>query len=157
MVRDVLKTVPVKTVTTLADQVDSNIVPERLIATLSEFFGCLGVVLAGIGLYGLLAYTVARRTNEIGVRMALGATAASVSRLVLRDALAMVCAGIVAGAAMVLWTRPLAASLVQDLKPASAAPLAIGGGVMVAVALVAAYVPARRAARVDPMIALRHE
>ena len=84
MVRDVLKTVPVMRVTTLADQVDSNIVPERLIATLSEFFGCLGAVLAGIGLYGLLAYTVARRTNEIGIRMALGATASSVSRLVLR-------------------------------------------------------------------------
>ena len=93
MVRDVLKTVPVKSVTTLADQVDSNIVPERLIATLSEFFGFLGVVLAGIGMYGLLAYTVARRTNEIGIRMALGATASSVSGLVLRDVLGMVCAG----------------------------------------------------------------
>ncbi len=80
MVRDVLKTVPVTSVTTLADQVDSNIVPERLIATLSEFFGCLGVVLAGIGLYGLLAYTVARRTNEIGIRMALGATAGQCKR-----------------------------------------------------------------------------
>ena len=98
MVRDVLKTVPVKRVTTLAGQVDSNIVPERLIATLSEFFGALGAVLAGIGLYGLLAYTVARRTNEIGIRMALGATAGSVSRLVLRDVLGMVCAGLVAGA-----------------------------------------------------------
>jgi len=157
MVRDVLKTVPVKRVTTLAEQVDSNIVPERLIATLSRFFGCLGVVLAGIGLYGLLAYTVARRTNEIGVRMALGATAASVSRLVLREVLAMVSAGIAAGAALVWWTRPLAASLVQDLKTASAAPLAFGAGAMVAVALLASYVPARRAARVDPMTALRHE
>jgi predicted permease len=141
MVRDVLKTVPVKSVTTLADQVDSNIVPERLVATLSEFFGCLGVVLAGIGLYGLLAYTVARRTNEIGIRMALGATASSVSGLVLRDVLGMVCAGSVAGTAMVLWSRPLA----------------IGGGVMIGVALLASCVPVRRAARVDPMVALRHE
>ncbi|MGA3237891.1 MAG: ABC transporter permease [Bryobacteraceae bacterium] len=157
MVRDVLKTVPVKSVTTLADQVDSNIVPERLIATLSEFFGCLGALLAGIGLYGLLAYTVARRTNEIGVRMALGATASEVSRLVLRDALGMVCAGLVVGASMTLWSRPLAASLVQDLKPQSAAPLAFGAAVIVAVALLASYVPARRAARVDPMVALRHD
>jgi len=157
MVRNVLKTVPVKRVTTLAGQVDSNIVPERLIATLSQFFGCLGVALAGIGLYGLLAYTVARRTNEIGVRMALGATAASVSQLVLREALAMVGAGIAAGAALVWWTRPLAASLVQGLQPASSAPLAFGAGAIVAVALLASYVPARRAARVDPMTALRHE
>jgi putative ABC transport system permease protein len=157
MVRDALKTVPVKTVTTLADQVDSNIVPERLMATLSEFFGCLGVVLAGIGLYGLLAYTVARRTNEIGIRMALGATAGSVSRLVLRDVAGMVCAGLVAGAAMVLWSRPLGTSVFSDLKLESALPLAIGGGAMIAVALLASCVPVRRAAGVDPMVALRHE
>ena len=157
MVRDVLKTVPVKSVTTLADQVDSNIVPERLIAKLSEFFGCLGVVLAGIGLYGLLAYTVARRTNEIGIRMALGATARSVSGLVLRDVLGMVCAGSVAGTAMVIWSRPLATRVLSDLKWESATPLVIAGGVMIAVALLASCLPVRRAARVDPMVALRYE
>ncbi len=157
MVRDVLKTVPVQSVTTLADQVDSNIVPERLIATLSEFFGCLGVMLAGIGLYGLLAYMVASRTNEIGIRMALGATASSLSRLVLREVLAMVCAGSVAGTAMVLWSRPLGTKVLSDLKWESASPLAISGGVMAAVALLASCVPVRRAARVDPMVALRHE
>ena len=157
IVRDVLKSVPVTRVTTLADQLDSNIVPERLIATLSEFFGALGAVLAGIGLYGLLAYTVARRTNEIGVRMALGATAGSVSRLVLRDVLGMVCAGLVAGTWLVFWGRPLAASVLHDLKLESVAPLAIGGAAIVVVALLASYVPVRRAARVDPMEALRHE
>jgi predicted permease len=157
MVGDVLKNVPVKRIATLAGQVDSNIVPERLIATLSEFFGCLGVALAGIGLYGLLAYTVARRTNEIGIRMALGATSGSVIRLVLRDVLGMVCAGSVAGAAMVLWSRPLAISVLSDLKWDSAAPLAVGGGVMMAAALLASYVPVRRASRVDPTVALRYE
>jgi hypothetical protein len=157
MVRDVLKTVPVTRITTLADQVDSNIVPERLIATLSEFFGCLGAMLAGIGIYGLLAYSVAQRTNEIGVRMALGATAASVSRLVLKDMLGMVCAGLVAGMGMVFWARPLAASLLHGLKLESAVPLGFGGGAIVAVALLAAYVPVRRAASVDPMLALRHD
>ncbi len=157
MVRDVLKTVPVTEVTTLADQVDSNIVPERLIATLSKFFGCLGATLAGIGLYGLLACAVARRINEIGIRMALGATASRVSRLVLRDALGTVCAGLVAGLLIVLWSRPLAESLLSDLKLQSTVPLAIGGGAMIGVALLASYVPARRATRVDPMVALRHE
>ncbi len=157
IVRDVLRTMPVRSVTTLADQVDSNIVPERLITTLSEFFGCLGVVLAGIGLYGLLAYTVARRTNEIGIRMALGATAGSVSGLVMRDVLGMVCAGSAVGTAMVLWSRPLATKVLSDLKWESATPLAIGGGVMIGVALIASCIPVRRAARVDPMVALRHE
>jgi predicted permease len=157
VVGDILKTVPVTRVKTLSEQVDSAIVPERLIAILSEFFGTLGVALAGIGLYGLLAYSVARRTNEIGIRMALGATTGGVSGLVLGDALGMVGAGLVLGASMVLWSRPLAASLVQDLKPQSAGPLALAGAAIIAVALLASYVPARRAARVDPMEALRHE
>jgi putative ABC transport system permease protein len=156
-VRDVLKTVPVTGVTTLADQVDSNIVPERLVATLSQFFGCLGAALAGIGLYGLLAYTVARRTNEIGIRMALGATRGRINRLVLGDALGMVCIGLVAGASLVLWSRPLAAGLLDGLKLQSVVPLAIGGGAIVAVAVAASYLPARRAAQVDPMVALQHE
>jgi ABC-type antimicrobial peptide transport system permease subunit len=78
-------------------------VPERLMATLSGYFGAVGAALAGIGLYGLLAYSVARRTNEIGVRMALGATAGDVGRLVLGDALGMVGAGLAIGATMVWW------------------------------------------------------
>ena len=157
IVSEVLKTMLVSRVTTLSEQVDAAIVPERLIATLSEFFGGLGAALAGIGLYGLLAYSVARRTNEIGVRMALGATAGDVSRMVLRDALGMVCAGLAAGTAMVLWSRPLAASLVQDLKPGGGEPLVWGAVAIVGVSLLASYVPARRAVGVDPMEALRHE
>jgi hypothetical protein len=91
VVGDVLKTARVTRVKTLAEQVDTDIVPERLIATLSGFFGVLGAALAGIGLYGLLAYSVARRTNEIGIRMALGATTGGVSRLVLRDSIRLPC------------------------------------------------------------------
>jgi ABC-type antimicrobial peptide transport system permease subunit len=149
--------VPVKRTTTLAAQVDSNIVPERLIATLSEFFGGLGAVLAGIGIYGLLAYSVARRTNEIGVRMALGATPRDVRRLVLRDTLGLLCVGLAAGWFLVVWGRPLAASLIQDLKPESAGPLALAAGAIAAVALLASYIPVRRATRVDPMVALRQD
>jgi predicted permease len=155
--REVLPDVPVKRTTTLAAQVDSNIVPERLIATLSEFFGGLGAVLAGIGIYGLLAYSVARRTNEIGVRMALGATPRDVRRLVLRDTLGLLCVGLAAGWFLVVWGRPLAASLIQDLKPESAGPLALAAGAIAAVALLASYIPVRRATRVDPMVALRQD
>jgi hypothetical protein len=148
---------PVKRVTTLSAQVDTNIVPEHLMATLSGFFGGLGAVLAGIGLYGLLAYSVARRTSEIGVRMALGATAGDVSRHVVADALVTLCPGLLTGVLLAVWSRPLAASLVQDLKPEIAGPLALAGGTIAAVALLALCVPVRRAVRVDPLVALRHE
>jgi putative ABC transport system permease protein len=156
-VRALLTNVPVAGVTTLADQVDSSIVPERLIATLSGFFGALGSVLAAIGLYGLLAYTVARRINEIGIRMALGATPRAVTRMVLRDALGMVVAGLCVGAPLAFWGKTFAASLIPDLPVKSALPIAFGAVAMIAIALVAAYAPARRAARVDPMEALRYE
>jgi predicted permease len=157
VVQDVLRVVPVSRVTTLSEQVDAAIVPERLVSTLSGFFGALGAVLAGIGLYGLLAYAVARRINEIGVRMALGATPHDVRALILRDALATAGSGIVAGALLVFWARPLASSLLADLKIDSFAPLAIAAVGIFGIALAAAYLPIRRAARVDPMVALRHE
>jgi predicted permease len=152
-----LKTVPVDSMTTLAAQMDASIVPERLIATLSALFGVLGSSLAAIGVYGLLAYTVARRINEIGIRMALGATRRDVIRMVVEDALRMVCIGLAIGVPMALSGRRFAASVMQGLPLASPVPIAFGAIVMIAAALLAAYVPARRAARVDPMDALRYE
>jgi putative ABC transport system permease protein len=156
-VRDLLKTVPVAKVTTLSDQVDASIVPERLIATLSGWFGALGLLLAAIGLYGLLAYTVARRINEIGIRMALGATRGHVTRMVLGDALGMVLAGMAIGAPLSFWARRFATTLIPDLAASSTGPIAFGAVTMIAVALLAAYAPARRAAGVDPMEALRYQ
>jgi ABC-type antimicrobial peptide transport system permease subunit len=144
-------------VTTLADQVAATIVPERLIAMLSGAFAGLGALLAAIGIYGLLAYTVTRRTNEIGIRMALGATRSAVYRMVLAEALAMTCAGGLIGVALAYWGRRLSASMIQGLPVASALPIVFGAVAMLAIALLAAYVPARRGARVDPVGALRHE
>ena len=156
-VRKLLSTTPVVRVTTLADQVDATIVPERLVATLSAVFGALGGLLVAIGIYGLLANTVARRINEIGVRMALGATRGGVSRMVLSEALGMSCGGLLIGVMVAYWGDRLAGTLIEGLPVKSALPIAFASVIMIAVALLAAYVPARRAARVDPIEALRYE
>jgi predicted permease len=153
----VLKTVPIARIMTMNEQIDSSIVPQRLIAMLSAGFGALGALLAVIGLYGLLAYTVAWRTHEIGVRMALGAAGTDIVRIVLRDALWMVCAGLAIGAPLAFWGKRVAGSLIPDLPVASPLPIVVAAAIMIAVGLIAAYLPARRAMRVDPMVALRYE
>jgi predicted permease len=156
-VHAVLAGIPVAKMTGLSDQVDATIVGERLIAALSELFGGLGSLLAAIGLYGLLAYTVTRRITEIGIRMALGATRRHVIRMVFQDALGMVLVGLVLGIMLALWGQTLIASLIRDLPLNSPLPIVFGAAGMIALALAAAYLPARRAASVDPMEALRHE
>src|SRR5712675_1884450 len=153
----ILKDVPIVRIMTMTEQIDSSIVPQRLIAMLSAGFGALGAMLAAIGLYGLLAYTVARRTHEIGVRVALGAAGTDVMRMVLREALWMVCAGLAIGAPLAYWGKRVAASLIPDLPVASPVPIVVAVSIMIAVGLIAAYLPARRAMRVDPMVALRYE
>ncbi len=156
-VREYLPAVRVERLTTLDHQVETSIVPERLIASLSGLLGTLGALLAAIGLYGLLAYNVARRINEIGVRMALGATRSDLIRMVLGDAVGMVFAGLLLGAPIAFWGRILAAHLIEDLPLKSVAPIAFGAAAMIGVALVAACLPAWRASLVDPMVALRYE
>jgi ABC-type antimicrobial peptide transport system permease subunit len=156
-VHELLPAVTVARVTTMTDQVDASMIPERLIAMLSGFFGALGALLAAIGLYGLLAYTVARRTSEIGIRMALGATQRDVLVMVHKSALAMASAGVALGVPLALAARRLAVSLVADLLVGPAFPLATASAAIIVVALLAAYVPARRASRVNPIEALRQE
>jgi putative ABC transport system permease protein len=153
----VLKTVPIVRIMTMNEQIDASIVPERLVATLSGWFGVLGALLAAIGLYGLLTYTVTRRTHEIGVRMALGATRSDVMHMVLRDALWTVCAGLAVGAPLAFWAESIAVGLVHGLPVHRPVSIVFGGAVMIVLGLVAAYIPARRAMGFDPMVALRCE
>ena len=156
-VREELSAARVSRVTTLSRQVDSAIVPERLVATLASYFSVLAITLSGIGLYGLLSYAVARRTGEIGVRIAIGARAVDIWWLVQRRALIVLCGGILAGGLLALWAKPLASRVVQDLRPESLLPIALGAGAVFIVGLLACVVPVRRAARVDPIVALRTE
>ncbi len=157
VVREVLKPpARVAKVTTLADQVDAFLVPERLLAGLSGLFGALGMLLVSMGLYGLLSFAVTRRIHEIGIRMALGATRGGMMRMVLHNALALVCVGVVAGVPLAIAGKHAAGRWIT-LSVDGAAPIGIAAATLVAVALLAAYVPARRAGRVEPRDALRHE
>jgi ABC-type antimicrobial peptide transport system permease subunit len=155
VVNQVVPNVSVGKVTTLTEQIDASIVVERLIALLSTAFGAVGALLAAIGLYGLLAYTVSRRTTEIGVRMALGATRGQITSMVLKSALGLVVAGLVIGAPLAVLSPRFVARFVQSLTVEASLPLGVAAIAMIGVGLVAAYLPARRAARVEPIQALR--
>jgi len=168
VVHDVVPTVAVANVTTLAEQVDASILPERLIAMLSVLFGIVAATLVAIGLYGLLAYTVTRRIKEIGIRMALGATGRDVIGMVLAGALGLVGTGLLIGVPISLWAKGYASRVLAMVAATQAmgpvmlpaditVPIVVAAFAMLAVALVASYVPVRRATRVDPMIALRCE
>jgi hypothetical protein len=148
---------PVTRVTTLVEHVNAAIVPERLLATLSGFFGLVGMLLTATGLYGLLAYTVAQRTNEIGVRMAVGASAGTVASLVLNRCLRLVATGLLIGVPVAFWTTRIAASTVDNLPADSLVPIVAAIVGTIGVSLLAAWVPTRRATRVDPLVALRAE
>lgn len=156
-VQSVAASVPVSEPHMLSSQVERSLVREQLVARLLGVFAVLALVLAAVGLYGVLGYSVARRTSEIGVRLALGATRGGVLRSVLRQSLIVVAIGSIVGvpASMAL-TRPLG-SLLYGVS--SSDPKVLGGAVacLCLVAMAAAAVPAWRAARVDPLVALRHE
>ena len=149
-----LQILSLKTAQTL---VDDSIVRERLIAKLSAFFGALAAVLAAIGLYGVMSYTVARRTGEIGVRMALGASQSSVASMILREIVVLVAAGSAVGAVAALGLGRFVESLVFGLKPRDPATVIAAVFFLLVIGLVAGYLPARRAARIDPIVALRAE
>jgi predicted permease len=136
---------------------DDNMRQERIIAQLSTVFGGVALLLAAIGLYGVLSYAVAQRTNEIGIRMALGAERGTVVRMVLREVAVLIAIGLATGVPASLACARLIESKLFGLKPADPVTLSAAVGIMIAVAIASGYLPARRASRVDPLIALRYE
>ena len=137
--------------------IEESLVRDRLMATLSGLFGGLALLLASIGLYGILSFGVASRTKEIGIRMALGAQAREVRRLVLREAVVLVLVGVAVGIPVIFAATRFASSLLFELTPTDPLSLSLAALLLFVVALVAGYLPARRATKVDPLVALRYE
>ncbi len=149
--------VPMTEITTQSEQVDNRFAQERLFALAYSLFGVLALVLACIGLFGLMSYSVSRRTNEIGIRMALGAQQAGVVAMVLRESMLMVAIGAIIGLGGALAGGRLVESVLYGLSTTDTLTIAGAIGATILASLMAGYLPARRAARVDPMVALRYE
>jgi ABC-type antimicrobial peptide transport system permease subunit len=148
---------PISNVTTLEEQVGRSVTNQRLVAQLSTFFGLLAVFLSCIGIYGLMSYVVTRRTNEIGIRMALGAERSHLRWMVIREILLLLALGVAIGVPAALAGNRLISNMLFGLQPADPVSLLTAVGVMLFVAALAGYLPARRASLVDPMVALRCE
>ena len=156
-VQRVDRDLPLMDVRTQEEQIDADLQQERMFASLSAGFGVLALALACVGIYGIMAYTVVQRTNEIGIRPALGAERGQVRGMVLREAGLLAVAGVVSGLAIALGLGRLVKFLLYGLQPADPFSLAAAGCLLLTVALIAGWVPAMRASRVEPMEALRHE
>jgi predicted permease len=156
-VRAVDPNVPIINLTTQQAEVENRFQQERLFAQAGTVFGGLALLVASVGLFGLMSYSAARRTNEIGIRMALGAARADVLQLVMRESMTLVLAGVVLGlGGAIAGSRPIA-NLLFGLAPADPMTIVAAIVVMLVLSSVAAYLPARRASRVDPIVALRYE
>jgi predicted permease len=156
-IHDIDRNLPISNVTTLDEQVARSYTDQRVVARLSTFFGLLAVFLSAIGIYGLMSYAVSRRTNEIGIRMAVGAERMHVRWLVMREVFLLVVVGVAIGASAALPSSRLVSSMLFGLSAEDPLSLLAAIAVTLAIAALAGYLPARRASRVDPMIALRYE
>lgn len=154
---EVDKNIPINRVETLVQAIDSALLFERMFSQLTGFFGLLALVLVCVGLYGTMSYFVARQTNEIGIRMALGAQPVRVFRMVLTQGLKLTAAGVVVGLAGAAAATRLISSVLYEVPALDPLTFVSVAGLLIAVGLFACYVPARRAMKVDPMVALRYE
>ena len=148
---------PTPTVTTLSAEIGGVLVPQRVAALVTAVLGFVGLLLAAVGLYGIVAYQVGQRTREIGVRLALGAGRRDVLRLVVGDGMRPVAAGMAVGLLLALGATRLLRSFLLGVSPLDAVTFVGGAVILTAVALAASYLPARRAAATDPVRALREE
>ena len=156
-VRQIDQNLPVMDVSTQLEQVEMRFQQEKFFAQAYTLFGIVALLLAALGLFGLMSYNVARRTNEIGIRMALGAQRGDVLRLVMRESMILVIVGVAAGLALALYASRFVTTLLYGVPPTDVLALALAILVMLVVSAVAGYIPARRASRVDPMVALHYE
>jgi ABC-type antimicrobial peptide transport system permease subunit len=148
---------PLFSMKTESEQIERSLFQERLIARLSSFFGALSLLLACVGLYGLLSYEVTQRTREIGIRMALGARPPDVLRIVVRQGVGLSAVGAIIGILVALGATRYLASLLYGVRPFDPPTFLAVALLLSLVALAACYIPARRASRVDPLVALRYE
>jgi ABC-type antimicrobial peptide transport system permease subunit len=142
---------------TQTDQIEELLTQDRMFARLTTFFAMLALLLVSIGLYGTLAYAVTRRTNEIGIRMALGAQRQAVLRTVLRESLLLILAGAAIGLPLAFATTRFIANQLYGVEPNDITTVSAAVLVLIVIGMFAGYLPARRAARVDPIVALRYE
>jgi predicted permease len=156
-VREADANLPVYNMKTMQRQIDEDVFAARMVSALSAFFGLLATVLAAIGLYGVMSYTVTRRTREIGIRMALGASRRDVLSIVLGEVALLAAIGIAIAAPLSFPLANLAKSMLYGVAPHDTAVLAGAAALLALTALAAGYIPAARAARVDPLTALRHD
>jgi ABC-type antimicrobial peptide transport system permease subunit len=148
---------PMYQLKTLGKQLDETLLTERLVALLSAGFGALATLLAAIGLYGVMAFVVTRRTKEVGVRMALGANAGSVIWLVMREVVVLLAAGLAIGIPAAFALGRFVAAQLYEVKASDPWMAVISMITLIAVAAAAGFIPARRASRIDPILALRYE
>jgi ABC-type antimicrobial peptide transport system permease subunit len=157
IVHDADARVPVTNVVTQAAEIDQTINQEIVLARLCTAFAVLALVIACVGLYGTTAYAAARRTREIGIRMALGARRATVMWMVLREVCVLAALGLAVSVPIALGTSRVVQSFLFDTKPNDPATLTFAGTILLCTALLAGYGPARRASRISPMLALRQD